>query len=221
MDLCYGGTLLDFIEDTGPLPDCLAASHLHIIATAAHACHQQGTSLDTILTLTPHSKPFGLGHTESPVFAGYVHNDIKPENILLVHDKPESTIKLSDFGLARPIADFADPQNWRRYGTLGYMAPEVRTRGQVSTKSDMFSIGVVLYYMVVGKLPFEFRISKSCCCCCCCCNLRLLLLLPLPVWVLLCKLPGYLSSCNRKFVESAAQPTSSWGIEIRIQSCIW
>ena len=108
---------------------------------------------------------FGNQHQPhaSPVLAGILHNDIKPENLLLARDSSQSLIKVGDFGLARLIAEFDDPNNWRCYGTPGYMAPEVKTLGQVSAKSDMYSIGVVLYYMLCGRPPFTSKKGDFCC----------------------------------------------------------
>ena len=103
-----------------------------------------------------------INHMPPSVLAGILHNDIKPENLLLTHDDPQSPIKVSDFGLARLIADLA-PDNWRCYGTPGYMAPEVKTKGQVSTQSDMYSTGVVLYHMLCGRPPLASKKSEFCC----------------------------------------------------------
>jgi hypothetical protein len=91
---------------------------------------------------------------------GVVHRDIKPENILLTRD---GRVKILDFGLAKyqPSAG-ADSLDEPRptepgmiLGTIGYMAPE-QVRGRaVDARSDIFSLGVVLYEMLVGEAPFR------------------------------------------------------------------
>ncbi len=87
--------------------------------------------------------------------AGIVHRDIKPENIML---RPDGWLKLLDFGLAKPLAA-ADPDGVDTIpgvvmGTASYMSPE-QARGQpVDARSDLFSLGVLLYEMLAGATPF-------------------------------------------------------------------
>jgi serine/threonine-protein kinase len=96
--------------------------------------------------------------------AGIVHRDIKPENVML---RPDGYIKVLDFGLAKltqipesrdemeapTVAMNTDPGTVM--GTASYMSPE-QARGQsVDARTDIFSLGVVLYEMVAGRVPFE------------------------------------------------------------------
>ena len=85
---------------------------------------------------------------------GLVHRDIKPDNVMI---RADGYVKLLDFGLARAAIsndqDASDPSVVR--GTVFYMSPE-QLRGMVlDTRSDMWSLGVVLYELVSGRLPFE------------------------------------------------------------------
>ena len=87
---------------------------------------------------------------------GMVHRDIKPANILL--DKTTGRAKISDFGLARDVVDesLAITATGEMGGTLPYMSPEhFRAPEQVDGRSDVFSLGVVLYELLTGELPFK------------------------------------------------------------------
>lgn len=90
---------------------------------------------------------------------GIVHRDIKPENILLSDNSDLPTIKLADFGLSKlvPPEDTLDVP----CGTLGYVAPEVLMMRRYGKEVDMWSIGVVLYLMVRGRLPFDSKDKQT------------------------------------------------------------
>jgi serine/threonine protein kinase len=88
--------------------------------------------------------------------AGTVHRDIKPENIMLRHD---GVVKVVDFGVAALFGDGDRTDPLRRSGplagTLAYLSPEqVRADPIIDTRSDIYSLGVVLYEMLSGKQPF-------------------------------------------------------------------
>ncbi len=83
--------------------------------------------------------------------AGIVHRDIKPENVLLAED---GRIKIGDFGLARATsANTATGQ--QLMGTIAYLAPELVTRGTADARSDIYSLGIMLYEMLTGEQPYR------------------------------------------------------------------
>ncbi|VTZ68799.1 calcium-dependent protein kinase 7, putative [Plasmodium chabaudi chabaudi] len=96
---------------------------------------------------------------------GIIHRDIKPENILLTDKSKDAQIKLTDFGLSTLCA----PNELLKEpcGTLAYVAPEVITLQGYNHKVDAWSIGVILYLLLSGKLPFpinkntEMNIQKT------------------------------------------------------------
>ncbi len=80
-----------------------------------------------------------------------VHRDIKPANLMY---EPESdTLKITDFGIAR-ITDSSKTKTGMVLGTPSYMSPEQLAGKKVDGRSDLFSLGVMLYQMLCGKLPF-------------------------------------------------------------------
>jgi serine/threonine-protein kinase len=81
---------------------------------------------------------------------GILHRDVKPENVILVND---GRIKIGDFGLARPVNNATDTGK-SLLGTVAYIAPELLTRSQADSRSDLYSVGIMLYEMLTGKQPF-------------------------------------------------------------------
>ncbi len=83
---------------------------------------------------------------------GIVHRDIKPQNIMLLQD---GTIKVTDFGIARFSRGETRTLTDKAIGSVHYIAPE-QARGSVTdAKTDLYSVGVMMYEMLTGKLPFE------------------------------------------------------------------
>jgi eukaryotic-like serine/threonine-protein kinase len=84
--------------------------------------------------------------------AGLVHRDIKPANILLSED---GRVKVGDFGIAK-AAESADlTQEGSLVGTAKYLAPEQVDGGTIDGRTDLYSLGIVLYEMLCGRVPFE------------------------------------------------------------------
>jgi CHASE2 domain-containing sensor protein/tRNA A-37 threonylcarbamoyl transferase component Bud32 len=83
---------------------------------------------------------------------GVVHRDIKPANIM--YEPSKKTVKLTDFGIAR-ITDSSKTKTGMVLGTPSYMSPEQLSGKKVDGRSDLFSLGVMLYQLVTGKLPFQ------------------------------------------------------------------
>ncbi|MFG6277646.1 Stk1 family PASTA domain-containing Ser/Thr kinase [Microbacterium sp. S16(2024)] len=83
--------------------------------------------------------------------AGIVHRDVKPENVLLAED---GRIKIGDFGLARATTTNT-ASGAQLMGTIAYLAPELVTRGTADARSDIYSLGIMLYEMLVGEQPYK------------------------------------------------------------------
>ncbi len=86
--------------------------------------------------------------------AGVIHRDLKPGNILLQHKT--NRLLIADFGLARSQTDLKE-QQVTIAGTPAYMSPEQSLGEPIDHRSDLFSLGVLLYRLVTGKLPFEHQ----------------------------------------------------------------
>jgi protein serine kinase H len=133
MDLATGGELMDRI--------CLLGNFNELDATA-------------VLTMILE----GLGYLHS---LGITHRDLKPQNILYYHPGADSKILITDFGLSTMCESSArSPANYLMNtdcGTIEYMAPEVITRMQYTNAVDMWSMGVIAYIVLSGRLPFPLN----------------------------------------------------------------
>jgi serine/threonine-protein kinase len=88
---------------------------------------------------------------------GVVHRDLKPENVLIAARAGEDFVKLGDFGIAKMLDAPALTLNEQRFGTPGYIAPEAIEGAPVTASCDLYSLGVVLYNMLTGAMPFDVR----------------------------------------------------------------
>jgi serine/threonine protein kinase/WD40 repeat protein len=87
---------------------------------------------------------------------GVVHRDIKPANLMLASTPSgDHLVRILDFGIAQSLRESAGAQDELTMGTVSYMAPEQIHPGRVDARADIWSLGVVLYQMLSGRLPFE------------------------------------------------------------------
>ncbi|TNE92206.1 MAG: serine/threonine protein kinase [Deltaproteobacteria bacterium] len=134
MELLEGRTLSQVIKDEGPMDPERAARVATQIALALGAAHREKI----------------------------LHRDLKPSNIMLV-DMPgqPDLVKVLDFGIARFLESAREEDlealtmNGRVMGTPQFMAPEQITQKPLSSASDMYALGVLLYLMVTGRAPFR------------------------------------------------------------------
>ncbi|MBQ7265440.1 MAG: Stk1 family PASTA domain-containing Ser/Thr kinase [Firmicutes bacterium] len=84
---------------------------------------------------------------------GIVHRDIKPENILITRSGKDGMIKVTDFGIAKAASSATGPVDYM--GSVHYFSPEQAKGEKVDNRSDIYSLGIVLYEMVTGELPFD------------------------------------------------------------------
>src|SRR5256712_2998638 len=120
----------------------------------------EGEDLKTLLRrehILPEKRAREIGAQVCEVLAyahaqGIVHRDIKPQNILLTVD---GEVKVTDFGIARALASAAITETGTVLGSVQYLSPEQARGTTVGRSADLYALGVVLYEMVTGQLPFD------------------------------------------------------------------
>jgi tRNA A-37 threonylcarbamoyl transferase component Bud32 len=126
MDYIPGPTLAAVLAKQGRLPAMQALSIAEQIASALAYAHRQGA----------------------------IHRDVKPGNILFL-DETHTHAVLTDFGIAHLLGAPALTMSGAVAGTPAYMSPEAAESGAVDARSDLYSLGVVLYEMVTGETPYK------------------------------------------------------------------
>lgn len=131
MEFVAGQSLAQILKEQSPLEIRWGVSYLYQIAMGLQTAHE----------------------------AGIVHRDIKPENILIT---PKGQVKITDFGLAKSFQKASHlTQAGQILGTPQYMSPEQCSGQESDTRSDIYSLGVTLYYMLTGQLPFTSENTMS------------------------------------------------------------
>lgn len=126
MELVDGSTLGELLREERVLPEGVAVDYAIQIASGLAYAHRQGL----------------------------LHRDVKPANILVTKD---DVVKLSDFGIARAVSEhtLGVTQPGMVMGSVAYIAPEQAQNHAIDERSDLYSVGVVLYQMLTGALPFS------------------------------------------------------------------
>ena len=126
MEYCSGGDLFSFLENRNfRIPEKRASTIIHKMATAVYYMHSFGVA----------------------------HRDLKPENVLMTSDDDDGDIRILDFGLSKILGPYEKCDE--PYGTLTYCAPEIIVDEPYSKAVDLWSLGIMTYLMVSGKLPFN------------------------------------------------------------------
>ncbi|KAH7492248.1 hypothetical protein PRIC1_002278 [Phytophthora ramorum] len=120
-----GGELFDYVVNKGTLSEVEASTIVRQITSAVAYLHARGI----------------------------IHRDLKPENLMLTSKSRGANVKIIDFGLAKMLD--ADDKTASFLGTRGYLAPEMLQRQGYSMSVDMWALGIIVYVLLCGCLPFD------------------------------------------------------------------
>lgn len=125
-ELFSGGNLYQYMENAKfKIPEPRVRKIIHSLATAVYYLHKYGI----------------------------VHRDLKPENIMMTDKTANSDVKIVDFGLAKILGP--SQTCTEVYGTLAYIAPEVLQNKPYGMAVDIWSLGIITYFLLAGVLPFD------------------------------------------------------------------
>ncbi len=140
MELIDGITLEKLIEESGGLPPEVCTSIGIMVGRALNYAHSQSYVLS------------------GKRYVGVIHRDLKPGNIMVAKD---GIAKLMDFGIAKPLTATSRTLEGMVMGTMQYLAPEQLDGKEIDVRSDIYSLGTVLYEMVTGVRAFpEQKLGK-------------------------------------------------------------
>jgi serine/threonine protein kinase len=133
MELVDGVSIKNLITKRGKMPFAVALSVAYFICQALHYAHTKDYTL------------YGK------IYRGLIHRDVKPDNVLVSQG---GIVKLMDFGIARPSEVSLHTVGSKVMGTLVYLSPEQLNGRPLDQRSDIFSLGTVLYEMITGARAF-------------------------------------------------------------------
>ena len=125
MEMMNGGELFDYIIAKNTLTEREASGIIRQVASAIDYCHKKNV----------------------------LHRDLKPENLLLVEKRRLDQVKIADFGFSKMIPSGGSTKSV--LGSPGYVAPEIRQGRDYGPAVDIWSLGVIMYVMLFGYMPFD------------------------------------------------------------------
>jgi len=131
MEMMNGGELFDYVVEKGTLSEEEGSLFVRKITSAVAHMHN----------------------------LGIIHRDLKPENLLLTSKDKNAEVKLIDFGLAKIVVDPSGAAS-SFLGTKGYLAPEMLQRNGYDKAVDMWALGIIVFVLLCGCLPFDDDSSK-------------------------------------------------------------
>lgn len=160
----YAVRLLDASVDD-PIGPCMIMEYVPGITLEAMLSREKCLETERVVRLVGF-----LGHAlEAAHHAGIIHRDLKPANLMVINaGLPSETIKVMDFGfagfVARPhiqLAELTGQGPVFALGTPEYVSPEMIRGDRVDTRSDLYSVGVILFEMLTGQLPFNYPLMEQ------------------------------------------------------------